>query len=352
MAPARAEMRDLMKSRPSGNASVSRAPSMACGRHSRSRGLTTGVARSTTSAHLAFSTARSGRSAFALDCAGCSEAETAEFDRAETIDALHDALERRLDDLERQGIPRERVVLDPGADQKRGGVALHGQLPGHDVVIDRLQGDRGEDAVAVTNFGDGASSQGAVSEAFNFAAVFCAPVVFVLENNGWAISVPVTKQCGVKELARRGPGFGIPSIRVDGNDILAMIVATQKAVEHARAGNGPYLIEAVTYRMSLHTTADDPKVYRKDEQVKAWEAKDPIRRFEIYLKNKGVLDDADFDRIAEECEKQVLEAREAFRARAKAKPREVFDFMYEQLPPELQEQQREYFAKLDRKGVE
>lgn len=211
---------------------------------------------------------------------------------------------------------------------------------------------RGEDSVVVTNFGDGASSQGAVSEAFNFAAVFHAPIIFVLENNGWAISIPVEKQCGVKELARRGPAFGIPAIRVDGNDILAMIVATQQAVEHARSGKGPYLIETVTYRMSYHTTADDPKVYRTDEEVKAWEAKCPIARFEKYLKSKKVLADEDFRRIADECEQEILQAREAFRAKAKAKPREVFDFMYEQLPPELERQKAEYFARLDRKGVE
>lgn len=211
---------------------------------------------------------------------------------------------------------------------------------------------RGEDAVVMTNFGDGALSQGAVAEAFNFAAVYCAPVVFMLENNGWAISIPTARQCAVNELARRGPGFGIPSIRVDGNDILAMIVATSEAVDRARRGEGPSLIEAVTYRMSVHTTADDPKVYRKDEEVEQWKAKCPIARFEKYLKNKGVLDDADFERIADECEKQVLEAREVFRKRAKANPREVFDFMYEQLPPEMEAQKREYFAKLDRKGVE
>ena len=211
---------------------------------------------------------------------------------------------------------------------------------------------RGEDAVVVTNFGDGALSQGAVAEAFNFAAVYCAPVVFLLENNGWAISIPTHKQCAVQELARRGTGFGIPSIRVDGNDILAMIVATTEAVERGRRGEGPTLIEAVTYRMSVHTTADDPKVYRKDEEVEQWKAKCPIARFETYLKNKGVLDEADFERIAEECEKQVLDAREVFRERAEANPREVFDFMYEQLPPELEAQKREYLAKLDRKGVE
>ncbi len=211
---------------------------------------------------------------------------------------------------------------------------------------------RGDDAVVVTNFGDGALSQGAVAEAFNFAAVYAAPVIFLLENNGWAISIPTEKQCTIRELARRGTGFGIPSIRVDGNDILAMIVANQEAVQRGRRGEGPTLIEAVTYRMSVHTTADDPKVYRKDDEVEQWKAKCPIVRFEKYLKNKGVLGDADFERIADECEKEVLTAREVFRKRAKAKPREVFDFMYEQLPPELQEQKREYFAKLDRKGVE
>lgn len=211
---------------------------------------------------------------------------------------------------------------------------------------------RGEDAVVVTNFGDGALSQGAVAEGFNFAAVYKAPVVFLLENNGWAISIPTEKQCAVQELARRGAGFGIPSIRVDGNDILAMIVATTEAVERGRRGEGPSLIEAVTYRMSVHTTADDPKVYRKDADVESWKAKCPIARFEKYLKNKGVLDDADFERIADECEKQVLEAREVFRKRARANPREIFDFMYEQLPPELEAQKREYFAKLDRKGIE
>lgn len=211
---------------------------------------------------------------------------------------------------------------------------------------------RGDDAVVVTNFGDGASSQGAVSEAFNFAAVFKAPIVFVLENNGWAISVPAHRQAALKEFARRGPGFGVPSIRVDGNDVLAMIVAATEAVAHARAGKGPYLIEAVTYRMSVHTTADDPKVYRDEDDVKAWEAKCPIRRFEIYLKNKGVLDDAEIERIGKSCEQEVLDARESFRKRAKANPQEIFDYLYDTLPPELAEQKQAYLEKLKRKGVE
>jgi pyruvate dehydrogenase E1 component alpha subunit len=203
----------------------------------------------------------------------------------------------------------------------------------------------------LTNFGDGAMSQGAVNEAFNFAAVSKAPVVFVCENNGWAISMPVEKQAATPTLAQRGIGFGIPSIRVDGNDVLAVIVAARAAIDRARSGGGPTLIEAVTYRMSLHTTADDPKVYRNEEQVQEWEAKCPILRFEKYLIKKGVLDRAGCERVAAECEQQVLEARDSFRKKAIAKPREVFDFVYEELTPELEAQRREYFERLKRKGI-
>ncbi|MHC5004200.1 MAG: pyruvate dehydrogenase (acetyl-transferring) E1 component subunit alpha [Planctomycetota bacterium] len=211
---------------------------------------------------------------------------------------------------------------------------------------------RGEPGVMMVNFGDGALSQGPVAEAMNFAAVYKAPVVFVCENNQYAISVPVERQHAVRELARRAPGFGMPAIRVDGNDILAMIVACTRAVEHARRGDGPFFIEAVTYRMSLHTTADDPKVYRSDEEVRKWEPKCPLRRFERWLTRAGLLDEAAVERIGSECEKQVLDARESFRRKAVADPREVFDFVYEDLPPELAEQKREYLEKLKRKGVD
>jgi pyruvate dehydrogenase E1 component alpha subunit len=211
---------------------------------------------------------------------------------------------------------------------------------------------RGDDAAVLTNFGDGAISEGYVSEAFNFAALYQAPIVFVVENNGWAISVPAHKQSATPELARRGAGFGLPSIRVDGNDVLAMIVATTDAVARARAGGGPTLIEAVTYRMSLHTTADDPTVYRRDEEVERWKPKDPLLRFEKYLSGKGLLDAEAIERIGVECEQEVLDARERFRQRARPNAREVFDYMYEQLPPWLKAQKREYFEKLDRKGAE
>jgi pyruvate dehydrogenase E1 component alpha subunit len=211
---------------------------------------------------------------------------------------------------------------------------------------------RGDDAVVLTNFGDGAISEGAVNEAFNFAAVYRSPVVFVVENNGWAISVPAHKQAATDELARRGPGFGVPAIRVDGNDVLAMIVATTDAVKRARSGGGPTLIEAVTYRMSLHTTADDPTVYRSEEEVERWKPRDPLLRFEKYLTAKGLLDPEKIERVGTECEQEVLAARERFRQRRRPNAREVFDYMFEKLPPWLEAQKREYLEKLDRKGAE
>jgi pyruvate dehydrogenase E1 component alpha subunit len=210
---------------------------------------------------------------------------------------------------------------------------------------------RNGDAMVLANFGDGAMSQGAANEAFNFAAVDKAPIVFVCENNGWAISMPVEKQAATATLAQRGVGFGIPGIRVDGNDVLAVVAATQQAVDRARAGEGPTLVECLTYRMSLHTTADDPKVYREEAQVERWMTKCPISRFERYLIAKGVIDKPGCERIAAECEKQVLDGRERFRAMAKANPREVFDFVYAEMPEELREQQAEYFEKLKRKGI-
>ncbi|MHC4811213.1 MAG: pyruvate dehydrogenase (acetyl-transferring) E1 component subunit alpha [Planctomycetota bacterium] len=212
----------------------------------------------------------------------------------------------------------------------------------------QYQGDPG---IVMANFGDGALSQGAVAEAFNFAAVNRAPCVFCLENNGYAISMPVERQCAHEVLAQRGVGFGIPSIRADGNDVLAMITAMKQATDRARAGEGPTLIEAVTYRMGVHTTADDPTVYRRDEELEQWRTRDPIVRFEHYLRSRGHIDDAAIEAVVNDCEQQVKEARERFEARRAANPFEVFDFMFEELPPELQRQKDEYLARLSRKGI-
>jgi len=204
----------------------------------------------------------------------------------------------------------------------------------------------------VVNYGDGASSQGAVSEALNFAAVYKVPVVFICENNGWAISTPIQKQTVNEVLATRGSAHGIPSIRVDGNDILAMICATQEAVARAKNGQGPTLIEALTYRMSLHTTADDPTVYRKDSQVEPWHCRCPIARFETYLKNKQLLSDESIKTTFENCENEVIVARDAFYAMPDADPSEIFDYLYESIPEELKAQRDEYLKRLRNKGEE
>ena len=189
--------------------------------------------------------------------------------------------------------------------------------------------------VVVTNFGDGALSQGAVAEAFNFAAVNAAPIVFCVENNGWAISMPAAKQSAHGVLAQRGVGFDLPSVRVDGNDVLGMIVAVREAVARARRGHGPTLVEAVTYRMSVHTTADDPKVYRDDAEVEAWKAKCPIARFERHLRTQGLLDDAAIKAVHDACDAEVLAARDRFEATKQPKPEEIFDYVYAELPAEL-----------------
>ena len=150
-----------------------------------------------------------------------------------------------------------------------------------------IQND-GADSVAVTYFGDGATSQGDVNEAMVFAASYQAPVIFFCQNNHWAISEPVGLQAHVP-IANRAPGFGIPSVRVDGNDVLACLAVTREALDRARTGGGPSFIEAVTYRMGPHTTADDPTKYRDANELEDWAAKDPISRLSALLDAQGLL---------------------------------------------------------------
>ncbi len=149
----------------------------------------------------------------------------------------------------------------------------------------------GSDCCAVAYMGDGATSEGDAHEAFNFASVFDAPCVFVVQNNQYAISVPVTRQTKAPTIAHKAVGYGMPGYRCDGNDVLASYAAMRKALRHARDGDGPVLVEAVTYRMEAHTTADDPTRYRDDAELEQWRMRDPLVRYERFLRARGLVDD-------------------------------------------------------------
>jgi pyruvate dehydrogenase E1 component alpha subunit len=186
--------------------------------------------------------------------------------------------------------------------------------------------DGAEDAV-LAYFGDGASSQGDVAEAFTFAAVYNAPVVFFCQNNQWAISEPTERQSRVP-IYRRSAGFGFPGVRVDGNDVLAVLAVTRAALEHARSGQGPMLVEAFTYRMGAHTTSDDPTRYRLDEERAEWESKDPILRLRALLEKEGHADEAWFAALEAESEALGRRVRDAVRSMPDPAPAAIFEHVY------------------------
>lgn len=185
----------------------------------------------------------------------------------------------------------------------------------------------GADSAVIAYFGDGASSQGDVAESFTFSAVYNAPVVFFCQNNQWAISEPTEKQTRVP-LYQRARGYGFPGVRVDGNDVLACLAVTKAALERARTGQGPMLVEAFTYRMGAHTTSDDPTKYREDEERAAWEAKDPILRLRTYMEAEGLVDEAYLASIDEESEALGKRVRDAVRAMPDPDDMAIFENVY------------------------
>jgi len=201
---------------------------------------------------------------------------------------------------------------------------------------------RSEDAVVMTYFGDGATSEGDFHEACNFAGVWHVPVVFLCQNNQWAISVPVKKQTNSRTIAQKAIAYGFPGIQVDGNDVLAVYAASREAVERARAGEGPTLIECVTYRLGVHTTADDPTKYRTDEEVTAWEQKDPLTRFRAYLEKKNLLEPG----LEEQIDEEIARGVERFEAMPPADPLGMFEHAYAELPPHLVAERAEMAARL------
>ncbi|WP_442951285.1 pyruvate dehydrogenase (acetyl-transferring) E1 component subunit alpha [Paenarthrobacter sp. Z7-10] len=205
-----------------------------------------------------------------------------------------------------------------------------------------IQND-GADSAAIAYFGDGATSQGDVNEAMVFAASFQAPVIFFCQNNHWAISEPVGLQSHVP-IANRALGFGIPSLRVDGNDVLAVLAATRIALERARTGGGPTFIEAVTYRMGPHTTADDPSRYRDANELEDWAAKDPIARVAALLQSKGLLTTELQDAVQAKADAVAKEMRAGCINLPDPAPMDVFANVYS-TPNSWLDRQRENYSR-------
>jgi 2-oxoisovalerate dehydrogenase E1 component alpha subunit len=208
-----------------------------------------------------------------------------------------------------------------------------------------MQKDGAENAV-IAYFGDGATSQGDVNEAFIYASVFNAPVVFFCQNNQWAISEPIEKQSRIP-LYQRAMGFGFPGVRVDGNDVLACLAVTKAALQNAREGNGPTLIEAYTYRMGAHTTSDDPTRYRLSDELESWKLKDPIERVKAHLVRSGIADQAFFDAVDAEADELAAHVRQGCLDMPDPEPLSIFDHVYAEQHPLMDEEREQFGAYLE-----
>jgi 2-oxoisovalerate dehydrogenase E1 component subunit alpha len=225
-----------------------------------------------------------------------------------------------------------------------GAQTLHATGYAMGIQRDGLVGENGE--AAIVYFGDGATSQGDVNEAFIWASVFNAPVVFFCQNNQWAISEPLERQSRIP-LYQRASGFGFPGIQVDGNDVFACLAVTRKAMQAAREGQGPTLIEAYTYRMGAHTTTDDPTRYRLASELEAWKLKDPVERVKAYLVRTGSADAAFFEEIDAEATQVGRRIRQACLEMPDPAPLSMFDNVYAEPTALLREEREQYAAYLD-----
>src|SRR5712664_2120568 len=250
-----------------------------------------------------------------------------------------------------RGWPIEKLLLffaghleggQPSPDQRDLPITIpvSTQLP-HAVGLAYAAQYRQDDVVVMAYFGDGATSEGDFHEALNFAGVWHVPVVFVCQNNQWAISVPLKKQTHSRTIAQKALAYGLPGLQVDGNDVLAVYAAAREAVDRARAGEGPTLIESVTYGLGVHTTADDPTKYRAEEEVQMWEQKDPLTRFRIYLEKRGLLEAG----LEQQVDDEIAEAVRRFEAAPPADPLTMFDHVYATPPPGLLAQRDEMAAR-------
>ncbi|WP_163664853.1 thiamine pyrophosphate-dependent dehydrogenase E1 component subunit alpha [Mycolicibacterium alvei] len=211
----------------------------------------------------------------------------------------------------------------------------------HAAGLAHAQARKATGAAVLALCGDGATSEGDFHEALNFAAVFRAPVIFLVQNNGFAISVPLARQSVAPSLAHKGVGYGIGSEQVDGNDPVAMLAVMNEAREYVLNGNGPVIVEAHTYRVSGHTNADDPRRYRTDDEVTEWLARDPIRRLEIYLRAEGLIDDSYAAAVASEAEDLATTIRDGMNRDRPVEIDDLFRYVYAEPTPSLREQQQQ-----------
>jgi pyruvate dehydrogenase E1 component alpha subunit len=268
---------------------------------------------------------------------------------------------REVGSFYHRGWPIERIIqfwggYEEGCEPPAGvndlpiAVPIASQCP-HAMGLALAMKVKGKKNAVLCYCGDGGTSEGDFHEAMNFAGVYNLPMVMFIENNQWAISIPREAQTRSETIAQKAVAYGFDGIQVDGNDILAVYVATKEAVEKAKAGGGPTLIEAVTYRLSVHTTADDPKKYRSDEEVARWEKLDPIPRFRNYLVSKKILNDKLIEEIEQDALAVVAKGVEAYDARREVDPLDVFKYLYAEMPQELIEQREEYRIALEREGM-
>ena len=247
-----------------------------------------------------------------------------------------------------RGTPPEKTLqyalgMEEGAEIPGGEGALPpaipvGSQPLHAVGVGWGKRLQDEDDVAVTYFGDGATSEGDVYEALNMAGVYDAQTVFLCQNNQYAISTRIESQTRAETLAQKAVAAGIEGVRVDGNDVLGVYRVAREAIEKARSGE-PVLVEALTYRRSMHTTSDDPSAYREAEESEAWEARDPIVRLQVFLEDRGVLDEELEATIDDRVDAEITDAIDAARAANEAlDPADMFRHVYDEMPPELERQ--------------
>ncbi|WP_093800002.1 pyruvate dehydrogenase (acetyl-transferring) E1 component subunit alpha [Streptomyces sp. Wb2n-11] len=223
------------------------------------------------------------------------------------------------------------------------------QLP-HAVGLAHAARLKGDDVVALAMVGDGGTSEGDFHEALNFAAVWQAPVVFLVQNNGFAISVPLAKQTAAPSLAHKAVGYGMPGRLVDGNDAAAVHEVLAEAVERARRGGGPTLVEAVTYRIDAHTNADDATRYRGEAEVEAWRTHDPVQLLERELTQRAILDADAVRQAREEAETMAADLRERMNADPALDPMDLFTHVYAEKTAQLREQEALLRAELDAEG--